>query len=281
MTNTLPSTREQHPDGLSQTVPEKPATLRAQMNWLAMGKRKVVLVTPGEALPEIPLHMAVLHSRLGLFIYDRLRVGEHEIFHALATDRLGDLLGYGIKSKPEPGREVGAVVVRSRNGHEKQAVVTDLEHFESAVRAAQAVADAGDTVGLEPCEQVLDERMTGLLDAFPKLLPITSTEEVSQVNAAAADDNHHAIKANYWMEKDGEIVGAAGANTVPLCTIWFHRKKLKARDTLALCNAVENLFRAAGHKLVATMVKADSPFAPVMERMGYHAVDAKLYMRKL
>lgn len=140
-------------------VPERPATVAAQVELLTSGKRRAVLVTPGEAMTEIPAGMRQARSTAGTFIYDPERIGLAEIRSAVKDDRIGDVLEYGISKKPEPGTEAGTVVVRNPAGEEVQAVVTDAQSLPAVEAAARRVAQDGDTVTLEHPGQVIAERL--------------------------------------------------------------------------------------------------------------------------
>lgn len=132
----------------SVPVPEAPGTIAAQMDLLRSGKRDVVLITPGETLPPVPEGFQVYQKEgredVGTFIYNPRKVREGHIGFAISHDTLGNILGYGISTKPKPGTEVGVVTVRTPAGTEKQAVVTDEANLPRVVAAARQVAAPND-----------------------------------------------------------------------------------------------------------------------------------------
>lgn len=266
----------------TSTVPEKSATLRMQMQWLTEGKRRAVLITTGATLPLIPPDMCVVGTSVGLLIYRPEVIGSLEIRELVGSGRLGELLGYGIAQKPEDGRECGTVVIRNGKGREKQAVVTDAEHLPEVTRRAHQMADPGDRVTLEPCEKVIEDRLRGLVDSLPKLRPLQTEEEVRHLLATMREAGESITLPTHYVEKDGEIVGAIGASSIPLCTLWLHKDKVKPRETLGLLNVIENSYRMNGVQVGAVLVHNASPFGPVMEKLGYQADhNSKIYWRKL
>lgn len=143
---------------MKATVPESTDTLRAQLALLAQGKqRRAVLVTTGADVPD---HSFKTHNTgHGLFIFDPQRITVSEIEAASRENRIGNILGYGIAAKPTPGTETGVVVVRTPNGTEKQAVVTDAENHSAVTAAAVAASGPGDTVTVEQPSTVLAQRI--------------------------------------------------------------------------------------------------------------------------
>jgi hypothetical protein len=144
-------------------VPEDPRTITAQMEMLRSGKRSAVLITEGEALPEVPANFKTVElPGYGTMIYNP-RVHREERIIALAKeDKLGRVLGYGVDRKPAAADAVGVVTVRSPEGVEKQAVVTSQEDLPKVVVAAEQVSDKEDTVQLEPAEQVIADRQSAI-----------------------------------------------------------------------------------------------------------------------
>jgi hypothetical protein len=252
------------------SVPERPETLAAQMAWLAEGKRKAVLVPPGSPLPVIPDGVRAHPTRAGLFLYAPAAVSEAEVDAAVAEDRIGDLLGYCIPAKPS--RPTAVVVVRGRNGEEKQAVVTDKAHLRRVKLSARALAGVTDRVCVEPPESVLTGRHA--LSSYLECRRLLGTvEELREVRAAARSDGHEPFLPTHVFRRDGAVVGYAGVGSVPLVTVWLHSEDVKPRDTLGALNLLENLVRVSGSPMVVTLVAESSPFAGAMARLGYAAME--------
>ena len=142
-----------------RTIPERPETIAVQIRWLVEGKRLAVLLTPGCAVPEVPLGVEACVTAVGIFLYWPGLVTPGVIRWYVAEAWIGELLGYGVPRKPAPAEIAGVVVLRGENGREKQSVVVGLESAADAWRAAHDLAEPGDTVRIERPETVLRERL--------------------------------------------------------------------------------------------------------------------------
>ena len=140
-------------------IPESPATQKAQVERLADGRKAAILVTPGEAMPDVPEGMKQVRTRVGLFIYDPERITPGQLREAVRNDTIGEVLGYGIPAKPPSEAMLGAVTVRDPQGVEVQSVITDEAHLQRVHEAAQAIANPGDTIALEDPMRVISDRV--------------------------------------------------------------------------------------------------------------------------
>lgn len=252
---------------MTYTFPERSETIEVQFKWLSEGKRGAVLVPYGTRLPVVPAGMMVWAGKLGLYVYNVLETDAAAIKQAEAEDRIGDILGYGIAAKPE--KEVGAVVLRGPDGLEKQAVVTDAEHFEEVMAAANELAEPGDVVALEPCDGLLQRRLPKGIESGPTLRLLRKAEQLVGLMDMAAADNHRVVAPTFLIEKNGEVVGYIGLNSLPTFQGWFHTKKMNARDSLSIFNQVENLCRMQGMQQLALLLPLTSGFIEHTERLGY------------
>jgi hypothetical protein len=157
---------------ISETVPEAPNTLYAQFDWLRRGKRAAVMLPADGFVPawvsSADGRFAMHETSAGAFAYDTSALTKDQIDQAVANNTLGNVLGYGIAAKPAPGTEVGTVVVRDKQGTEKQAVVTDAANLTAVLKRAQELADATDVVKLETAEEVIAGRQREIEAAQPK-----------------------------------------------------------------------------------------------------------------
>jgi hypothetical protein len=161
--------------GPASPTPEDPRTITAQMEMLRSGKRSAVLITEGEAMPEVPANFKTVElPGYGTMIYSPRVHREERIIELAKQDKLGRVLGYGVDRKPAPGTEAGVVTVRNPDGVEKQAVVTSQEDLPKVVAAAEKVADPKDTVQLEPAEQVIEARLATEPQSAPSSVTQTS-----------------------------------------------------------------------------------------------------------
>lgn len=139
-------------------MPERPETIAAQLDWLTSGKRKAVLLTPGADMPALPEGTDIHPTDAGTFIFHPERTSPEALDQAVAENKIGEVLDYGIADKPAPEAAVGVVTIRDPNGIEKQAVVTDADHLKAVLDKAKALAGPNDTVQMETPEQVLAGR---------------------------------------------------------------------------------------------------------------------------
>lgn len=197
--------------GTPTTVPESGPTLKAQVELLSSGKRRAVLVTPGATMPVVPRSARVVDTKAGKFIYDPARIKPGEIKAAVAEDRIGDVLDYGVSSKPQPGTEAGSVVVRNAEGTEIQAVVVDEAGLPGAQAAAAKIAGPGDTVTVESPVKVIAERLAnreraGAPGAAESSPPVPAlAKEKANVQARESEDPSQPEPADV-----AQAAGAAG-----------------------------------------------------------------------
>jgi hypothetical protein len=75
-------------------VPEVPETLAAQMETLIKGRRRAVVITPGETMPELPRGHVATPTEKGTFIHDPHVVTSAEVGRRVAEGTHGELLGH-------------------------------------------------------------------------------------------------------------------------------------------------------------------------------------------
>jgi hypothetical protein len=263
------------------TVPESEETMETQLRWLQEGKRKAVLIPHGTPFPHLPAYSMVERVPEGLLVFFGTALEDVRRFNARQVT-LAQLLGYGIDAKPEPADEIGCVTIRGRNGHEKQAVVTDAKRLDPVTAAAEAVKDPGDTVQLEPAAQVVADRLRSLDAKELRVRPFVAERDALALAAAAQADQHRPLSPTHVIERGEEIVGYFGINSLPLYRLWFHSEKLKASDSTRLLFMIENHYRMAGVGMVATVCNTRSPFYPVAARLGYlEAAGDRLFLKGL
>ncbi len=142
-------------------TPEAPATIEVQMEQLSNGKRKVVMLTPGEKATPNALgdHIKTLRTPRGTFLYDINKINARAIKRALERDTIGDILGdeklgYGVTSKKDLEEPAVAVVAKSGDT-DVQAVASDKKHLPRAIEAAKRV---GSSVVVEDPRESLKRR---------------------------------------------------------------------------------------------------------------------------
>lgn len=215
----LPSTKivSEFGGDLDRPVPEQPGTLAAQLEWVKQGKRPAVLVTPGEAAPEVPEGMATHPTAAGVFIFDPAKTTPAAIDAAVKENKIGALLGYGIDSKPEGAN--ATVTVRGPDGTEKQAVVTDQANAGNVIAAAKQASDPGDAVQIEHAGDVVADRQGPSTMVRKALREAAAAREPVPVSLVQefnkASDVPWAVPEGYELEGDRYVFKGGGERLTP------------------------------------------------------------------
>jgi hypothetical protein len=98
-----------------------------------------------------------------------------------------------------------------------------------------------------------------------------SEDELKDMTAKAAVDQHGVFIPTHPLRKDGEVVGyfSIGHPGAIIVFAWLSTKDIGARDSFALINSVEDMVARSGQDKVCFPVPKTSPFHPLMEHMGY------------
>ncbi len=131
------------------TTPEPAKTLDAQMEALRDGRKPAVLITEGEALPEVPEGFQTANIPEGTLIFSK-----EGTLNLAKAGKLGSALGYGIDAKPEGSTTV--VTARDESGTVIQDVLTDGS--EEVVKAAEQAGGVNGTVEVRPVDEAISER---------------------------------------------------------------------------------------------------------------------------
>lgn len=102
----------------------------------------------------------------------------------------------------------------------------------------------------------------------PTIRRILSPTEVQELCAAAKADDHLVVSPSHILRKNGEVCGYFSAQ-VPAVHIWASTKLMTAGDSMASIATMESLMDSAGHSSIIVPCNDQSPFFPLMERMGY------------
>lgn len=89
-----------------------------------------------------------------------------------------------------------------------------------------------------------------------------------QKNAAA--DNHGVLQSTHVIKKNGEIVGFLSIGAIPTVHMWMDSKKTGVKDSIVMEKFFMNECKKNGAKFVVVPVPSHSPYAPLMEKAGYH-----------
>ena len=200
--STIP-TDELEPVMVEQTVPpipERADTIAAQIDAFTAGRKRAVLLTPGETVMDgLPEGAATTDlGDAGVLIH---RADDQEAPQLAAAGRLGEVLDYGIEGKPAGATDV--VTARDAQGRVVQDVATDGRPKVEA--AAAQVAGPGGTVETRPADQALAERTQGATPVITGDMPVAD-EPIAQ---AAGE---HSDKTSYLNYLRGRLGKAAFVN---------------------------------------------------------------------
>lgn len=112
---------------------------------------------------------------------------------------------------------------------------------------------------------------SNILDALPMVAPVDITS-LQVLESAAAMDDHVVIDPTHIVIKAGQVVGYISARAT--VHWWMHSKKCGPRDSLAVMHALETLLRNHGLEEYVILCSANSPYHPLMQRMGYQHLGA-------
>lgn len=110
--------------------------------------------------------------------------------------------------------------------------------------------------------------------------PIRSREEYERLTAAARADGHGALYPTWCMEKDGELVGAASLPWSPTVYCWAHTQKISALESVRALRQCEAAVATHGYSSLIVPCMPNSPFFPVMERLGYQDLGQAHFFHK-
>jgi hypothetical protein len=99
--------------------------------------------------------------------------------------------------------------------------------------------------------------------------PPREKEKFDELLARAAEDKAFVYYPTHIIEKDGEVIGFFSIGANPVILAHFDRQKCSAKDTIKAIEIGENFMRALGHKNYTLLCETESPFYPLLEKMGY------------
>lgn len=172
------------------TVPEKPVTFKEQIAQLVAGDRAAVLIPKGaKGRPTQPEGMKKVTTKEGTFYYDPNRIKPKDIYLAIKEDRLNEILELGPVSKTEAmarqeqGEAPVAVTERTPDGAEVKAAAGTEETAPRQVDALEGSKTEGNTVQVEPVEQVLADRAAPESTLTPAEVPIAEAPQAEAPKA--------------------------------------------------------------------------------------------------
>lgn len=258
-------------------VPEKAETIGAQLRWLAEGKRRAVLLTPGAALPALREEWGTVNTRAGLFVYRLSSITADDIAQAVERDEIGLVLDYGVPRKPE--NPVGALVLRGADGIEKVAVVVDDVTQPTVWRHLLPLCEPDDTLELEHPAVAVGQRLgLGTFPGWPELRRVDANGAAELMRQATAS-GASTMGPTHAVLRDGQLIGSLGIGPMNVMRAWLKRDVKPATSQRVMAQA-ELLIREQGLPVCWLMLEPGSPFNGVMERWGWKAVGQTVVWRK-
>jgi len=102
-----------------------------------------------------------------------------------------------------------------------------------------------------------------------RVRPLKTQAEFDALDQAAKADNHIALYPTHAVWKSGEIIGYGSINATPMVNVWLHSQKLGPRDSVQLLGVAEALAANAGLSQIIMPCAQNSPFFPMMEKLGF------------
>ena len=109
-----------------------------------------------------------------------------------------------------------------------------------------------------------------LMDNMVVVRSLRDRDELVKLNTEANWDDHVPILPTHVFEKAGQLAGYASVGQLTPINTWFHTKRMKARDSIVAISSLENMARLAGSNGLVVPLSDNSPFLPVMSRLGFH-----------
>lgn len=161
------------------TLPEAPETLGLQVESLAKGRSPALLITPGEAMPEIPRYSNTLKTDLGTWVYDPLKISEKTIKAKVQDGTYGELLGH-VEPKSSKATQT---VLAEQGGVEARGSLVSPENVpvQAEILKKQFPEAEIKVGGPELAEKVIQKRQFSdlLKDAFSDVLEPLASERGS------------------------------------------------------------------------------------------------------
>ena len=147
-----------------QTIPERPETLALQLEQLASGQRKAVLVPPGSPITAAAAGTSRVRHMGNEVIFDPKRISAENIRQAIENNQLPQVLGsaergMGAPDKSQIQGKPLAVIGRTESGTTAQGTLTDLQRLPGTFEATKDVTPEGGKISIEEPEVELARRL--------------------------------------------------------------------------------------------------------------------------
>ncbi len=259
------------------TVPETPATISTQLDQLAQGARKVVMLPEGTPTQPSPPGMATYLYKGNRYVYDPKLISGENLREAVNTGRITDILGptdggLGVPDKSQLTSPPQSVVSRDAQGNEVQSSLADEASVPVAMEQAGKITPEGGQVTVEDPAIVIGERQAGGPPPEPIQPP---AGELSMASPSEFDFNHGVETPPAPTESSVVLGSGLGALQGPARAV--------AQDlTTAAKSLHEELFKPAIQSTLHTIAESADEiqhiFAP--QTRGLDAAATALNMRE-
>jgi O-acetyl-ADP-ribose deacetylase (regulator of RNase III) len=168
-----------------QYVPESQDSLEAQLEAMQEGHKQGVLVTTGEAMPDIPDgYTATEIEGEGTLIH---KEGDTQAVELATSGRMGTVLGYGTDTKPEKAEAV--IVVKDAKGRTINEIAVDDSNVDAVIEAQRGIAEAGGAVNIMSVDDALASRAIDTDKEKGVMAPEQMQEMAEYLNMVSESDS--------------------------------------------------------------------------------------------
>lgn len=107
---------------------------------------------------------------------------------------------------------------------------------------------------------------------WPWVSPLKSETELRALIELASGDHHMIFAPTHLIRRGEELLGYVSLGGATVLNAWVDSRRVSARESLFALNVVENLAAASGVKRLLLPVAENSPFFPLVGRLGYAAL---------
>lgn len=212
-------------DDTGQNVPEGPATLAAQQDQVAAGRKPAMMFPRGTAeLPPRP-GMDRIDTPRGAFHFNPQAIGPEAIARLSGGGRENQVLGLGPFNKDDIARRVAAgepplaIVERTPDGQEVKSAIGTHATAPMQRAAFEASKTPGNVVALEPVDGVLADRgfrRGGGIPHFAVRTPAIDAPHIGPIKSPVAGRTDHIplkVPANSFVIPADIVSGLGQGNT--------------------------------------------------------------------
>lgn len=115
---------------------------------------------------------------------------------------------------------------------------------------------------------------------LPNIRRIANQDELKRVLELARADSDGIEMPTHLVEKNGEIVGAASLNVLPVMMVWHHSQKVGPRDSIILKHTYDALMEERNNgKRYVILCNKQSPYNGAMKALGYtHIWETEIFV---